>query len=350
MKLVTFEVRTPVGSFQRVGALTDPGIVDLVASYGAYLTAKREPRAAELAAAAIGETMVDFFRGERTARDAADRGLDFVGSSDAPHELEGARGEQIIYSRDTTRLLAPVPRPNTLRDFTGFRSHMEEYLKSAGMPAELTARIFEGRPMYYKANASMVIGPDDMVPWSSLSQMLDFEIEPAIFIGRYGVNIRPEEAHDYIAGYTILNDISLRDFQKDEMQLPVNLYGVSKSKDAGSYPIGPCVVTPDELEIGELDLIVRVNGEEWVRENTRDMTWTFADLIAYASLDEPVHPGDCIAGGAPPRGSGAEIGRWLSPGDVIELEIEGIGVLRNTIGDPAARASYWGHPLGGSAA
>lgn len=342
MKLVTFEVRTSLGRFQRVGALSDGAIVDLVAGYGAYLTAQGKPRAAELASATLGETMIDFFRGEQAAREAAERTLDFVGSSAAPGELEGARAEQVVYDLESTRLLAPVPRPNTLRDFTGFRSHMEEYLKSADLPPELTVRIFESRPMYYKGNPSMVVGPDDVVPWSSLTTMVDFEVEPAVIIGRYGVNIRPEDAHEYIGGYTILNDISLRDFQKDELQLPVNLYGVSKSKDAGSFPLGPCIVTPDEIgDARDLDLIVRVNGEEWVRESTSDMTWTFPELISYASLDEPVHPGDCIAGGAPPHGSGAEIGRWLSPGDVIELEIEGIGVLRNTIGHPTGEGNFW---------
>jgi 2-keto-4-pentenoate hydratase/2-oxohepta-3-ene-1,7-dioic acid hydratase in catechol pathway len=343
MKLVTFEVATSVGRFQRVGALTDAGIIDLVAAYGAYLASKDEPRAAELATATLGATMIDFFRGGQTAREAADRGLDHVGSASGP--VEGPRGEQVVYDAATTRLLAPVPRPNTLRDFTGFRSHMQEYLKSADMPPELTSRIFESRPMYYKGNPSMVIGPEDVVPWSSLSKMIDFEVEPAVIIGRYGVNISPEDAHEYIGGYTIFNDISLRDFQKDEIALPVNLYGVSKSKDAGSYPLGPCIVTPDELHFDALDLIVRVNGEEWVHENTRDMTWSFSDLIAFASIDEPVHPGDLLAGGAPPRGSGAEIGRWLSPGDVIELEIPGIGVLRNAMGHPTGKPNYWQESL-----
>ena len=225
---------------------------------------------------------------------------------------------------------------------------MEEFLKSVDMPEDLTGQIFRARPMYYKANANMVVGHDSDVPWPTIGDRLDFEVEPAIFIGKAGKDIRPEEAGEYIAGYTIFNDFSIRDYQKDEMSLPVNLYGVSKSKDAGRYALGPCVVTPDELDFSDLDLIVRVNGEEWVRESTRDMTWTFEDIISYSSIDEPVTPGECMAGGAPPRGCGADVGRWIEPGDEIECEIEGIGVLRNRLGErPTDRSlvdSWHGDP------
>jgi len=346
MKLVTFEVATPVGRFQRIGALADGNVVDLVSAYAATLAADGQVRAADIASATVGATMIDFFRGGDTARRAAERAIEFAASSDAATEAPG--GAQLVFDITQIRLLAPVPRPNSLRDFTGFKGHMEEYLKSADISPELAARIFESRPMYYKGNPSMVIGPDDVVPWSSLTEQIDFEVEPAIVIGRYGVNIHPDDADTYIGGYTILNDISLRDFQKAEISLPVNLYGVSKSKDAGSFPVGPCIVTPDELEFRDLDLIVRVNGEEWVRESTREMTWSFRDFIAFASIDEPVQPGDLIAGGAPPRGCGADIGRWLSPGDVVELEIEKIGVLRNTIGYPSGKPSYWQENLTGA--
>lgn len=331
MRLVTFEVETVVGRFQRLGALSDAGIVDLVAAYGAKLGERMpESRADAVSRATIGTTMVQFFKGGQESRSAAEEALALAGGGD--DHARGPTGAQLLHQAGDVRLLAPVPKPPSLRDYTGFRAHMEAFLKSVDMP-DFSEEIFRARPMYYKANANMVVGPDALVPWPTIGDRLDFEVEPAIFIGRAGKDVRPEEAAEYIAGYTILNDFSIRDYQKDEMALPVNLYGVSKSKDAGRYAIGPCVVTPDELDFSDLALIVRVNGEEWVRESTRDMTWTFADIVSYSSIDEPLVVGECMAGGAPPRGCGADIGRWIEPGDEVECEIEGIGVLRNKLGD-----------------
>lgn len=337
MRLVTFEVETVVGRFSRIGAVVDGGIVDLVAAYGAKL-AERVPaeRAAGLADATVGTTMVAFFEGGSESRAAAEEALDFVASAEA--DMRGPTGARLLHEGDDVRLLAPVPTPPMVRDYTGFREHMEAFLKNIDMP-DYTAEIFRARPMYYKANRNMVVGHDTVVPWPAVGDSLDFEIEPAIFIGRRGQDIRREDAHEYIAGYTIMNDFSIRDYQKDEMALPVNLYGVSKSKDAGRYAIGPCVVTPDEVDFSDLALVVRVNNEEWVRESTRDMTWSFADIVSYSSLDEPLVPGECMAGGAPPRGCGADIGRALQPGDVVECEIEGIGTLRNVLGPRPADTS-----------
>jgi 2-keto-4-pentenoate hydratase/2-oxohepta-3-ene-1,7-dioic acid hydratase in catechol pathway len=333
VKLVTFEVPTSLGPFDRVGALVDGTVIDLIGAYGAYLALAGEPRAAELAAATVGPTMIDFFRGGATARAAADRALELVATHGDPGR-RGPRGERVAYALDEVRLRAPVPRPNSLRDCTGFLRHMEEFLAGLGLP-QMSAELFRRRPMYFKANPDMVLGPDDVVPWPRLGEKLDFEIEPAIFIGKEGVNVRAEDAAGYVAGYTILNDFSLRDLQQEEMSLGVNLYGLSKSKDAARYALGPCVVTADEIELEGRELVVRVNGEEWVRESTSEMTWTFADLVAFVSQDEPVFPGDCLAGGSPPKGYGAAIGRWIAPGDVVECEIEGIGVLRNTVGAPS---------------
>jgi 2-keto-4-pentenoate hydratase/2-oxohepta-3-ene-1,7-dioic acid hydratase in catechol pathway len=189
--------------------------------------------------------------------------------------------------------------------------------------------------MYFKGNAGTVIGPDDVVAWPRLGERLDFEIELAIFVGRPGRDLSATEAESCIAGYTILNDFSLRDVQEQEMSLGVNIWGLSKSKDAPGYAVGPCIVTPDELDVADLALIVRVNGEEWVRESTNEMTWSFAELVATSSHGEPIVPGEFIAGGSPPRGYGAALGRWIGPGDVVECEVPGIGVLRNTVGPRA---------------
>lgn len=332
MKLVTFEVRTQLGSFDRVGVLDGERIVDLIAAYGAYLRdVKREQAAAEIAAATVGRTMIDFFGRGKTGRKAAEQALECARNVVEGDHIVGAQGEHVWYEQREIRLKAPVPRPNTLRDCTGFLRHMETFALASDTPAA-GGELLTKRPLYYKANPEMVAGPDDVIYWPPISDRLDVEIEPAIYIGQPGRNIPVSEAAEHIAGYTILNDISLRDIQEEEIGLSVNPWGLSKSKDAGGYPMGPCVVTPDEVDSRELELVIRVNGEEWIRGNTRDMTWSFEEMIAMASLEEPLHVGDCIAGGSPPNGTGAEVGRWVAPGDMVECEVSGIGVLRNTIG------------------
>lgn len=335
MKLATFDIPTALGPARRIGAVVDSHVIDLRAAYAAVLTARYgHGRAAEVADAVIGSSMIDFLRGGEHAREAAYVGVEHAASG-GDAELAGQR---LTYRLDDVRLCAPIPRPNSLRDCTGFRAHLEEFFAKVDLP-DPTAVIFRDRPMYYKANADMVLGPDEVVPWSGFSATLDFEIEPMAVIGTFGENVSVDDAERYIAGYTILNDFSLRDYQLKEMAIPVNLYGVSKSKDAGTYPMGPWIVTPDEVDITKSALVVRVNGEEWVRESMTDMTWSFAEIVAFSSIDEPLFPGDCLAGGAPPRGCGADVGRWISPGDVVECEIEGIGVLRNTVGERRASSS-----------
>lgn len=349
MKLATFEVRTPIGRSLRVGAAQDESIVDLRAALADLVwQQKGRGRALAIADATIGSTMIEFLEGGPYAREAAEAALEHASTVEI--DRENAFGQRLKFGYDDVRLRAPIPRPNTLRDYTGFREHLEEFFSKVDLPDPSEA-VFRERPMYYKANADMVLGPDDVVPWSRLTDKLDFEIEPVVVIGQRCVDVSAEAAMDYVAGYTILNDVSLRDYQLHEMAIPVNLYGVSKSKDAGTYPMGPWIVTPDEVDAAEMTLIVRVNGEEWVRESTRSMTWSFADMISFSSIDEPLLPGDCLAGGAPPRGCGADIGRWIAPGDVIECEIEGIGVLRNRVGErsgsgPAGDSEAAAAPVG----
>jgi 2-keto-4-pentenoate hydratase/2-oxohepta-3-ene-1,7-dioic acid hydratase in catechol pathway len=330
VKLITFAVQTSLGSFERVGAFDGSRIVDLVAAYGASLAdGHADPRAALAAEAIVGKSMLELLEGGRRSMDAARQAHAFAGSAGA--DVHGPRGEATSYSEFEVGLCAPLPRPRSLRDFSGYRSHMETYFRQVGLP-DVSTDIFRSRPMYYKANAAMVHGPGDTVPWPSMTSSLDFEIELAVVIGAPGRDVPLQEADAHIAGYLVMNDFTLRDVQKDELSLPMNLYGLSKAKDVGGYALGPCLVTPDEFAFEDATFIVRLNGEEVVREGTEEMTWSFAELVEYSSRGEPIEPGDVLAGGAPPRGCGADIGRTLEPGDVIECEVSGIGVLRNVVG------------------
>lgn len=228
------------------------------------------------------------------------------------------------------RLLAPL-RPRSLRDFLAFEGHMHGALTRLARPIPDE---WYTVPAYYKGLPDTVIGPDEEIPWPSYTDRLDHELELAAIIGRAGKDIRKEEAADYIFGYTIWNDVSARDVQRREA--PIGM-GPAKAKDwDGSNVLGPCIVTADEIDPGDLIMRVRVNGEIWGEDTSQHMHHTFADMIWYASQAQTLYPGEVFGSGTATTGSGLELDRWLREGDVVELEIEGIGALRNRIGRKGA--------------
>ena len=223
-------------------------------------------------------------------------------------------------------LLAPL-RPRTLRDFLTFEGHLKNAF--AGLGKEIPDEWYTV-PAYYKGLPDTVIGPDAEIPWPRYTAKLDHELELAAVIGTPGKDISVDDAYRHVFGYTIWNDMSARDIQTRE--LPVGM-GPCKAKDwDGSNVLGPCIATPDELDIHGTELSVRINGERWGGASTAHMHHTFADLIAYASQDLTLHPGEVIGSGTATGGSGLELDRWLQPGDLIEMEATGIGVLRNRVG------------------
>jgi len=228
------------------------------------------------------------------------------------------------------RLLAPL-RPRSLRDFLTFEGHLHNALTRLGRP--IPTEWFDV-PAFYKGMPDTVIGPDEEIPWPSYTQKLDHELELAAIIGRRGKNIAKEHALDYVFGYTIWNDVSARDVQTRE--LPIGM-GPAKAKDwDGSNVLGPCIVTADELDPSNLRMAVRVNGEVWGEDTSAHMHHTFADLIHYAAQAQTLYPGEVFGSGTAAGGSGLELDRWLKEGDIVEMEIEGIGVLRNRIGRKGA--------------
>jgi 2-keto-4-pentenoate hydratase/2-oxohepta-3-ene-1,7-dioic acid hydratase in catechol pathway len=173
------------------------------------------------------------------------------------------------------------------------------------------------------------VGPDADLPWPAYSEQLDFELELAMVVGRRGKDIRRAEARRHIFGYTIWNDVSARDQQMKEG--PIGM-GPSKGKDfdCGNV-LGPYLVTSDELDVSNLRMIARVNGEVWTDATSAGRQFSFEDLVAHVSQSETIYPGEVWGSGTVTGGSGLELNRWLRPGDVIELEVEGIGVLRNRV-------------------
>jgi 2-keto-4-pentenoate hydratase/2-oxohepta-3-ene-1,7-dioic acid hydratase in catechol pathway len=224
------------------------------------------------------------------------------------------------------RLLSPL-RPRSLRDFLAFEGHLKNAYAALGR--EIPAEWYEV-PAYYKGLPDTVVGPDVEVPWPSHTDRLDHELELAAVIGRRIRDARPEDAASCIFGYTIWNDLSARDVQRREGAIGL---GPGKAKDwDGSNVLGPCIVTADAFDAADARMRVRVNGEVWGEDTTAHMHHSFADMIVYASRSQTVHPGEVLGSGTAAGGSGLELDRWLQEGDIVELEIEGIGILRNTIG------------------
>ena len=223
------------------------------------------------------------------------------------------------------RLLAPI-LPASLRDFLAFEDHVKLGAERRG--TQVPESWYE-IPVYYKGNHRSVIGPDETLPYPSFTEALDYELEVAAIVGRRGRDLSEKEAAERIFGYTVMNDWSARDLQSKEMAAWL---GPAKSKDFATS-LGPCVVTPDEFEPADARLVARVNGEVWSEGNLGTSRWTFPQMIAYVSQGEDVWPGDVYGSGTFGGGCGLDLGRMLSPGDVVELEVEGIGTLRNTVGE-----------------
>jgi 2-keto-4-pentenoate hydratase/2-oxohepta-3-ene-1,7-dioic acid hydratase in catechol pathway len=191
-------------------------------------------------------------------------------------------------------------------------------------------KVWYERPCYYKPNRLNVCGTNQDVVWPAYSKVIDYELEFACVMGSDARNIPKDKARAHIFGYTIFNDLSARDEQTHEMASGL---GPGKGKDFdNSNPIGPCIVTADEIpDPYALTMIVRVDGEERGRGSSREMHWKYEDCIAFVSRDETIHPGELFCSGTVGNGSGLEIGRYVEPGQVVELEVEKIGVLRNRI-------------------
>jgi 2-keto-4-pentenoate hydratase/2-oxohepta-3-ene-1,7-dioic acid hydratase in catechol pathway len=234
------------------------------------------------------------------------------------------------------RLLCPLDSVPSLRDFLAFEDHV---LQGAARRKSSVPDYWYEAPIYYKGNHRSIIGPDAECPWPSYTKRLDFELELAMIVGRKGRDIPPGAADPYVFGFTILNDFSARDVQAREMTAWL---GPAKGKDFATA-LGPCIVTADEVG-GEpdLEMICRVNGEEWGRSRSAKARWKWGDMIAHVSKDEEIWPGDVYGSGTPGGCCGLDLGRELQPGDVVELEIEKLGTLRNSIASPSipSRRSY----------
>jgi 2-keto-4-pentenoate hydratase/2-oxohepta-3-ene-1,7-dioic acid hydratase in catechol pathway len=338
MRLVTFELATPLGRLRRTGAMdgTDH-VIDLRLARAAQHASLGRRRADQLAEAELGVDMLEFLSGEEHAMECAREALDHVAQS-GDGEYDGAA---VRHTVSDVHLLAPLPRPNSLRDFLVFEEHLRNCGKVLGRGDELPPEWYN-LPAHYKGNPDAIYGPEDVVPYPGYTDKLDYELEICAVVGRRGRRIKADDAGRYIAGYTLYNDWSARDIQMRESSVGI---GPGIGKDMASS-IGPTIATPDEFSRENSKLEARIDGETWSSGTLSGMHFSFEQIIEFISQEADVVPGDLLGSGTIGMGCGFERDRYLTPGMTIELEAEGIGLLRNTLGDqtPPALRSAIGAP------
>jgi 2-keto-4-pentenoate hydratase/2-oxohepta-3-ene-1,7-dioic acid hydratase in catechol pathway len=281
--------------------------------------------------------------------DAGERALD------AARRLAESFGDEpdVSHLPSEVRLLSPVPEPRSIRDFSVFPTHVrqapigmrklaarimgeEKALAAFGpLPKEPppVPPVFSAQPIFYKGNRLTVVGTDHDVRWPSYSNYMDYELEFGVFIGKRALDVPAAKAREHIFGFAIFNDFSARDAQMAEM---ASRFGPCKGKDFDTgNAIGPWIVTADEIpDPYHLRMEARVNGEVRSKGDSSGMMHSFEDMIAYVSRDETLLPGEFLASGTMGNGCGLEQDRYLADGDVVELEVERIGVLRNRLVRP----------------
>ncbi|MDP4553512.1 fumarylacetoacetate hydrolase family protein [Alkalihalobacillus macyae] len=229
-------------------------------------------------------------------------------------------------------LHAPLPRPLSIRDFYAFEEHVVSARGQRGLG--VVSEWYE-LPVFYFSNHMAVKGPDSIIQRPRSCEKLDYELELACVIGKEGRNIKAHQAEEYIFGFMVMNDWSARDLQAKELKVGL---GPAKGKDFATS-FGPFLVTKEELplENGRLDLKMEgfVNGERYSLGNAKDMHYSFSEIIAQASKNVTLYPGEVIGSGT--VGSGCILEKmerdWLVPGDTVDLSIDSLGTLSNTIGE-----------------
>ncbi|MEA3319237.1 MAG: fumarylacetoacetate hydrolase family protein [Bacillota bacterium] len=247
---------------------------------------------------------------------------------------DASDSEKGRYPFEEVTLLAPLPKPVSVRDFYAFEDHVKTARAKRGL--DVIPEWYE-IPVFYFTNHLAIKGPGDLIEKPSACEWLDYELEIACIIGKEGRNVKAQDADEYIFGYCIMNDWSARDLQAKEMKVGL---GPAKGKDFATS-LGPVIVTPDELESFKtnkgynLEMTASVNGSLLSKGNFEQIHYTFAQMIERASADVTLHPGEVIGSGTVGTGCilelGTDVHRWLKPGDEVELSITGLGTLKNTI-------------------
>jgi acylpyruvate hydrolase len=314
MRLVTFA--SPHGD--RLGALVKGRVVDLNTAYALYLKSRGEQRAGPEADRLLPSEMIAFLALGEQGQRMAQAALAHVATANSDTPLKDGRGYSAVYASGEVKLGAPIPHPPKV---ICMGLNYVDHCKESGVPVPTS-------PFFFIKPWTAVTGPEETVfipRMKAVNKHVDYELELTIVIGRKGRHVPEKDAYDIVAGYTIMNDISARDFVPPEF-LPMKGHNTFA-------PIGPCITTRDEIgDVDDLDIQLRVNGEVLQNSNTRNFVFKVPQVVSYVSEIVTLEPGDIISTGTPGGvGWKRTPPRWLKPGDIIEAEVENIGILRNRV-------------------
>ncbi|RST60560.1 FAA hydrolase family protein [Siminovitchia terrae] len=305
MKLVTFAQN----GLTRIGAVEGEQVIDLNAALKAKLESEGKIRAEKISEAYIPTDMKGFLQGGKESLELAKESVQFA--------LNNESAVQLVFDKTDVKVGAPVTNPGKMICVGhNYREHILE------MGRELPSH-----PVLFAKFANTIVGPEDDIPFYPISEQLDYEAEFAFVVGKRAKNVSQEDALDYIAGYTIVNDVTYRDIQRRTIEW---LQG--KAVD-GTAPMGPWLVTSDELtDPAGLEILLSVNGEERQRSNTANLVFTVQRLVEFLSELMTLEPGDVILTGTPGGvGVAREPQAFLRDGDVVRIEVDKVGVLENKV-------------------
>src|SRR4051812_42841092 len=309
MKLITYSHN----GFSRIAELkTETNqVIDLNYAYQAKLQAEGQYRYEKIAEAYVPSAMTEFLQGGNESLSIAKEAVTYA------LENEPSFKHKIVYSYDEVKVEAPIPAPGKMICVGhNYREHILEM-----------GREIPSHPVIFAKFANTIIGPEDDIPFYPISEQLDYEAEFTFVIGKQARNVSEEDALDYVAGYTITNDVTYRDIQRRTLQW---LQG--KTVD-GSAPMGPWLITSDELtNPSGLGVVLTVNGEVRQKTNTENLVFSVQKLVSFLSNLVTLEPGDVVLTGTPGGvGVAMDPPTFLKDGDVVRIEIDQVGVLENKV-------------------
>lgn len=337
MKVCTFKRPTPFGTHKRLGIFFDEKtIVDVnlvwQAKYEVEGFYDPQVRAQLFAPTSLAQFLrVHQDQAIERLKQTLEMHQDFAKKGLLKTKNGGDLAFHLFDAKDT-KFDAPLDEINMYRDFYAHEKHVKKGFEKRNEPVPPA---WYEIPAYYKGGNSGFIGNDEIIPWPSFSDQLDYELELGVVIGRDGKNVKAKDIKKHIFGFTILNDISARDIQRKEMSIRL---GPAKGKDWCSI-MGPVIVTYDEFHYEEPNLLMTasVNGEEWSRGQSGDSHYSWGEMIEHLTMDEWIRATDFLGSGTVGTGCGLELDKWIKSGDKLELSIDRIGTLKNIVGTKSTR-------------
>jgi len=333
MRICTYIRQTPLGKFKRLGVFfNDTTVVDVNLLWQKQFEKEGffnpKEKALDIAPSSLSKILKNY---QEASIAFFQESLELFNELSKEGFLKTNDGGDLSFDlKDdkSVKLACPIDNINCYRDFYAHEKHVATGFKKRGEP--IPPAWYE-IPAYYKGPTSGFIGTDEFIQWPTYTKKLDYELEFGLVIAKDGKNIKAQNAMEHIFGYTVFNDISARDIQKKEMAIRL---GPAKGKDFCSV-VGPVIVTADEFDFKEpnLKMTATINDEVWSEGYTGDSHYTWAQMIEHASKEEWLLATDFMGSGTVGTGCGLELDKWIQSGDIVELEIEKIGKIRN-IGTP----------------